>query len=93
MGCILAGISLLIPRVGIILAWIFTDWLSAAYDSALWPVLGWLFMPYTTLAYMGAVVAGGGVEGLWLVLVIVAVAVDVAHWGGGGHYYRRPRRR
>ena len=58
-------------------------------EGRLWPVLGFLFMPYTTLAYMAAVLNVGSVEGWWLALVIAAVLVDLAHWGGGGHAVRR----
>ncbi len=90
MGCIAVGIALLAPRLVIVLVVVFSDWLGAAYKSVLWPVLGFLFMPYTTLAYAGAVHAGG-VKGLWLALVVLAAIIDIGHWGGGGRAARRRR--
>ena len=53
------------------------------------PLLGFFFMPYTTLAYMAAILNGGGVYGSWLVLLVLAVLVDVSHWGWGARTRRR----
>jgi hypothetical protein len=72
-----------------ILIAIFTNWFSAAFNTVLWPLLGFVFMPYTTLAYMAAMLNNNhAVSGGWLVLVIVAVLVDL---GGQGHSARRRR--
>jgi len=86
MGCCLMSLTaLLVPRVVLIFIWFLTDWFTRAFETTLWPVLGFLFMPYTTLAYMGAMLAGAGsVSGWWLVLVVVAVLVDLGNWSGGG---------
>jgi len=79
------------PRVAMVLILIVTDWFSRAFDSLLWPVLGFLFMPYTTLAYMAAQLNAGELRGWWMALFIVAILVDVGHWGGGRHAARRRR--
>ena len=42
--------------------------------------MGFFLMPYTTLAYMAAMLNAHGVTGGWLVLVIVAVMVDLGHF-------------
>ena len=56
----------------------FTDWLPRAYETVVWPLLGFLFMPYTTVAYLAAMLRNNGsVNGWWLVLVVVAVLVDL----------------
>lgn len=93
MGCILALIGLVAPRVLMVFIWLLTDWFARAYETALWPILGFVFMPYTTLAFMGAQLRAGGVQGLWLVLLIVAVLVDLGHWEGGRSQVTRRRRR
>ena len=54
MGCILVVIALAVPRVLMFFMWLLTDWFARAFDTVIWPVLGFLFMPYTTLAYMTA---------------------------------------
>lgn len=91
-GCILTLIALVTPRVAMVLILLLTDWFARAFDTVIWPVLGFLFMPYTTLAYMAAKLNAGEVSGGWLILLIVAILVDVGHWGGGGHAARRRRR-
>jgi len=61
----------------------------------LWPVLGFLFMPYTTCAYAFAVNSLGGLQGWGLAALIVGVLLDLGSHGGGassGHsYYQRVR--
>jgi hypothetical protein len=92
MGCVLVLIALLAPRVAMVFIWLLTDWFSRAYDTWLLPLLGFIFLPYTTLAYMGAVLNGDGSISLpWLVFIILAAIVDIGHWGHG--YRVRPRRR
>jgi hypothetical protein len=83
MGCILAIITLLAPRVVMVFIFLLTDWFSRAYETVLWPVLGFIFMPYLTMAYMAMKLHHGAMTGWWLALVIVAAIVDAAHWGGG----------
>jgi hypothetical protein len=92
MPCLIPIFAVLFPRIVMIAIAIFTQWFPAAFNSWLWPILGFLFMPYTTLAYMAAMLNNDhSVDGLWLVLVIVAVLVDLG--GQGGSARRRRRRR
>ena len=51
MGCFLALIALLSPRLALFLIWIFSDLLSRAYSSWILPLLGFFLLPWTTLAY------------------------------------------
>jgi len=82
MGCLLPVVSLFMPRFVLFFIWILTDWLGRAYDTVMWPLLGFFFMPYTTLAYMAAMLQNdGSVSGGWIVLVVVAVMFDL---GGQG---------
>lgn len=82
MGCLLVIVSVMMPRLMLIVIALATDWISQAYEGMMWAVLGWFFMPYTTLAYMAAMLNNDGqVNGGWLVLMIVAVLFDL---GGQG---------
>ena len=75
-------------------ALLYTDWFQRAFNNRVWPFLGFVFMPYTTLACMAAMLNNyHAVTGVWLALFIASVVVDVAHWGGSGHTYRRNARR
>lgn len=85
MPCLAAAIGLIFPRFTMILLVIFSDYLGRAYDTTIWPLLGFFFAPYTTLAYAFAINHHGSVEGMHLVLVVVAVLVDLGVIGGSGH--------
>ena len=91
MGCCLMSLTaLLLPRALLFFIWLLTDSFSRAFAGPLWPALGFLFMPYTTLAYMGAMLANNrSADGWWLVLVVVAVLVDLGNWSGGGRSVHR----
>lgn len=84
MPCFVVVIALFAPRLAIILIWLFSDWLSRACETALWPLLGFFLMPYTTLDYAAAVRnTGGSVSGGWLALVVICALIDLGAWGGG----------
>lgn len=51
MPLILLLIGFFFPRLIVVLLYLFTDWWSNAFDSILWPILGFLFMPLTVLWY------------------------------------------
>ena len=53
-----------------------------AYETALWPFVGFLFMPLTTLAYAWAINSRRSVEGIQLVVVVIAVLIDLGLVGG-----------
>jgi hypothetical protein len=93
MGCLLPIFAIFVPRVVMFFIFLLTNWFPTAYQTVIWPLLGFFFMPYTTLAYMGAMLNNNHqLSGGWLVLVIIAVFFDL---GGQGHsarsrrYYRR----
>lgn len=94
MGCILFLIALAVPRVVMFIAFLTTDWFGHAFETRLWPLVGFVFLPYTTLAYIAAMLNNShALTGGWLVLFLVAVFVDISHLGGGGRSYRRKSRR
>jgi hypothetical protein len=84
-------LSLISPRLLIAVLFFFSDYLSRAYHSFVWPLLGFFFLPWTTLAYAFAINAHGSVTGIYLVAVVAAVLVDIGAVGGGGRYRRRFR--
>jgi hypothetical protein len=83
MGCCLfATILAGAPRLALVFWWIFQPVrLNATFPNFIWPLLGILFIPWTTLMYV--IVFPGGINGfdwLWLGL---ALAIDIGAWGGG----------
>lgn len=89
MPILLIVFGLVAPRVVLLIA-SFVGVFSGVWHTLLWPVLGFFFLPYTTLAYGIAVAYGGGLHGIWLFILILAVSFDM---GASGESARRGRRR
>ena len=67
MCCLALSAGFIGPRFALLLWWIFGDKVDAATSSFIWPFLGLLFLPWTTLAYVLAWGPLHGVSGLgWL---------------------------
>jgi hypothetical protein len=58
--------------------WIFTDRVTAAFDSIIVPLLGLIFLPLTTFAYVIFWDPVEGLSGLAWIAVIVALIADLA---------------
>ena len=89
MGCLLALLALITPRLVILILAIFSTYLHSAYQTVLWPVLGFFFMPLTTLAYAFAMNQAGSLSGIYLVLFVIAVLIDLGSAERGGTTVRR----
>ena len=89
MPCLVGVIALVFPRLVLALIWLFSGYLGRAYETMLWPLLGFLFLPLTTLAYAFAINSNGSVEGIYLVVVVIAVLIDLGLIGGGRASRRR----
>ena len=70
------------PRIALIFVWIFGDRVDAAFSSWVWPLLGLLVLPWTTLMYVLAWGPVYGVSGWGWVLVGLGVFLDVATYSG-----------
>src|SRR5213593_2055911 len=81
--CVLILVALVGPRLALVVLWLLTDYLSRAFDSFVLPFLGFLFLPWTTLAYAVAQNAFGGVHDIGLIVVVLGVLADVGALGGG----------
>ena len=84
MGCLIVLFVLLLPRTIMVVLWLFSSYLSTAYGTWVWPLIGFFVLPTTTLAYAVAQNRYGGVRSVGLVLVVVGVLVDLGALGGSG---------
>ncbi len=64
MGCLMVLFTLVTPRFIMFLLWVFTDYLSHAFGSYFWPLLGFFFLPTTTMAYAVAENEFHGIKGM-----------------------------
>ncbi|HEX2189331.1 MAG TPA: hypothetical protein VHG51_10560 [Longimicrobiaceae bacterium] len=89
MPCLAVLLALFVPRALILGLWFLTDWFRGMFDTLLWPVLGFLFLPTTLLWYSAVQHWFGGEWTLWpIVGMVVALLIDTAPAKG-----RRPSRR
>jgi len=87
MGCLLVLMGGLFPRFGVLLVYIARPaYFTAAFgDTWLWPILGIIFAPFTTLMYVLLWTPATGISGFdWLWLAI-ALAIDVGHYAGSAY--------
>jgi hypothetical protein len=87
VGCL----ALMAPRFVIVLLVVFGDYIGRAYETLAWPFIGFLFLPLTTLAYAWAINSRGSVEGLQLVVVVIAALIDLGLIGGSAASRKRAR--
>jgi len=90
MPCLLLVLFLAFPRIALLLLFIFSNYLQRAYHGLILPLLGFLFLPLTTLAYAWMVNTGQPTTGVNLLILIIAVVIDLSGIGGG-EYHRRSR--
>ncbi len=85
MPCLIALFALIGPRVALIFTWIFSGLIGRAIDSWIVAVLGFILLPWTTLAYVVMYDVGAGleVEGIEWFLVGLAFVVDISSYVGG----------
>jgi hypothetical protein len=90
MPCLLVILLLAFPRIVLALLFLFSNYLGSAYHGLILPLLGFVFLPLTTLAYAWMVNTRHPIEGINLLILVVAVVIDVGGLGGG-EYHRRGR--
>lgn len=77
--------ALIGPRAAILIWWLLdmSRW-SNTFDSIIWPIIGAIFLPWTTLAYV--LVAPNGVNGIDWIAIAIGIILDLGSYSGG---YRR----
>jgi hypothetical protein len=88
MPCLLLVLVLLFPRIAIVVLWLFTTFFTGIYDNVLIPIAGFLFLPMTLLAYTFLVKYNYAVDAFFLIVMIVALAIDLGSFGGGWRRHR-----
>jgi hypothetical protein len=89
MPCLLVVAIIAFPRVVLVLMFLFSQYLERAYHGLLLPVLGFIFLPITTIVYAWLVNTHSPIEGFNVLLLIIAVVVDLGGLSGGEYHRRR----
>jgi hypothetical protein len=82
--CFLLFFVLLFPRIMLVLMWFFSTYLQRAFHGGLLlPLVGFIFLPLTTIVYaweLNSHMPTAGINLLWL---LIAVIIDLGGLGGG----------
>lgn len=81
MPCCLAILAAMFPRLVLFIMWL-TGYGGRAFDTVLWPLLGFFLMPFTTAFYAIGINEHGEMRGWALALVILGVFFDLGTHGG-----------
>ena len=94
MACLIGCLLVISPRLALLAVALFTSYVGQVYGKAyLWPILGFIFLPITTLAYIWAYIQSGGqLSGFYIAVIVFAVLMDLGMVSGAGqHKYRSVR--
>ncbi len=90
-GCFVALLAILSPRLAVFALWAFTDRMSIAFNSFWWALIGFVFLPWTTLAWAVAYAPVRGVTGFGWVVVGLGVFVDISTHVGSSQARRQEK--
>ena len=81
MCCGFAILALLGPRAAVLFWWLLRPaYFNETFSTILWPLLGFLFLPWLTLMYL--LVAPGGINFFDWLLLGLALLIDISSYGG-----------
>ncbi len=85
-GCFAVFLGAAFPRVTLALIWLFSNYVTAAFNGN-WiaPLLGLILLPYTTLAYVLVYWFGNGpVAGFGWAFVVLGLFLDISSYASAG---------
>jgi hypothetical protein len=89
MPCLLLLIIVLFPRIAMVLIWFSSTYLQRAFHGGLLlPILGFIFLPLTTIVYAWEINSSMPTAGINLLWLLIAVIIDLGGLGGGAHRSR-----
>jgi hypothetical protein len=96
MGCLLVLLAAFAPRLVVIFAWIARPtYFDAVFDTWIFPLLGIIFLPFTTLMWLLLGAPPEEIEGFDWFWIALAVVLDLGHYGSTyaqrGSYSMAPR--
>ena len=87
-GCLFALLAIVSPRLAFIVVWLATDLVDQAIGGFILPLLGLIFLPFTTLFYV-LVYDPAGLSAWGWFLVIIGFILDLGAYGGSSYSNRQ----
>jgi len=79
VGCLLLVLVIISPRLAMLLIWLVSDWVDRAFNGWLIPLLGVIFLPWTTVLYIVGFVISGDSAAPWGILgIFIGLFLDIA---------------
>ncbi|MGO8684104.1 MAG: hypothetical protein ACLQUT_05945 [Thermoleophilia bacterium] len=89
MGCCFGCVGTFFPRLALFFVWVFTNLVDRAFTGFAVPLLGFIFLPFTTLMYVFVYEPlRNGPGALGWALVVLALLIDLSAYGGTGYTNR-----
>lgn len=82
-------LGLTFPRFLAAVLWWFTDWFTGVFETQLWPLLGFFFLPTTMLWYSAVQHWYGGEWNWWQIALLVGAILTDA--GRNGYTVKKTR--
>lgn len=92
VGCL----ALISARLAVFAVWLFSSYFSRAYEHWIFPLLGFFFLPLTTLAFafgVNSLGAPGQMPPLGWLITAIALVIDLGLTKKGHSDYRKRERR
>ncbi len=89
MGCLLVLLSAFAPRFVFLVIWLARPvYVDSVFDTFIFPLLGLIFLPFTTLMYVFLAAPPFGVTGWDWLWIALAALLDLSQYGSV--YTQRP---
>ncbi|HKF36190.1 MAG TPA: hypothetical protein VKB35_04760 [Ktedonobacteraceae bacterium] len=88
-ACLFALGAAFFPRLALLFVWLFTPLVNRAFHfTFIWPLLGLIFLPFTTLMYVFAYIPGVGLHGWGWFVVALGLLLDISSYGSSAYSNR-----
>jgi hypothetical protein len=82
MCCFFTALVFFGPRLAILVWWLMNPvYINAAFSTWIWPLLGFIFLPWTLLMFY--IIYPGGITGFDWVWLAIGLFADIASYSGG----------
>ena len=83
MGCLIVLMALIGPRIALIFTWLFTNLVDRAFNGIAVPLIGLIFLPWTTFLYVLVYNPVEGVSFLGWIVVVLGLLTDLGSYRYG----------
>lgn len=80
MPCLFTLFGFFVPRLALVVLWLGTDRLSQAFSAWPAPLLGFIFLPFTTLIYALLAEPGESLSFYGWIALALALVMDSSRW-------------